>query len=212
MKEMSRYHKSQMEAIHATFEACEKLDRRSKDLLKDMIFPYMEFRKELQNFNERYFVDYCKRVCFQTARSACCSYESIIVFFADEVINYLFGGRDDFPVILERLNRVVSADRCVYLGKNGCLWTVTPISCAMFFCDDAKKAVFSTFPEAQLKWNELLRREKSFTWPDQPVLFDLIEEFFIKLGINTAHMYCHKSPGLLKVKADNKQKFSSYKI
>lgn len=207
MKDMSLYHRMQLESIRAAFEACERLDDRTKAYLRDIALPYMEFRGELDRFNRQYFLDYCKKACFDTKRSACCSYESIIVFFADEVINYLFGGRDDFPVILEKLSSVKPSDYCVYLGEKGCLWTVRPISCAMFFCDNVKKEIFGKFPEAQVLWDELVKKEKSFTWPDRPVLFDLIEEIFIKFGVMTDHMFCHRSPGLLKLKRDHKHNF-----
>ncbi|MEJ5300628.1 MAG: hypothetical protein WHS38_06530 [Thermodesulforhabdaceae bacterium] len=205
MKDMSLYHRMQYESINTTFEACQRLAEKDKSILREMASQYMEFRTELQQFTDRYFSSYCKRICFDTKRSACCSYESIIVFFADEVINYLFGGEQNFPHILEKLRNIKPSDHCVYLGDSGCLWTVRPISCAMFFCDDAKKEIFGTFPEAELEWQDFIRREKLFTWPDQPVLFDILEEFFIKRGVNTPHMYCHRSPGLLKIKARSRQ-------
>lgn len=207
MKDMSLYHRTQLESIRSAFEACEKLDDLTRTHLRNLASPYMEFRRELDQFNERYFLSYCRKACFETKRSACCGYESIIVFFADEVINYLFGGKDDFPIILEKLRRVKASDHCVYLGEEGCLWTIRPISCAMFFCDDVKKEVFWNVPEAQTRWNELVRKEKSFTWPDRPVLFDTIEEVFIKIGVMTDHMYCHRSPGLLKLKQDSRHRF-----
>lgn len=212
MKDMSYYHRDQLESIRKTFEACERLDEESKNYLRKISIPYMEFRKELQEFNKKYFISYCQKACFENGRSACCGYESIIVFFADEVINYVFGGRDDFPIILEKLNRVKPSDHCVYLGDRGCLWTIRPISCAMFFCDDAKRKVFQVFSEAEKIWRELVKKEKSFTWPDKPVLFDLIEEFFIELGIKTGHMYFHNSPGLLKIKSDNRHNFPGLNI
>ncbi|MCX7823223.1 MAG: hypothetical protein N2260_07265 [Syntrophobacterales bacterium] len=207
MKDMSYYHKTQMEAIRIAFEVCEQLDDKSKDYLREMASSYMEFRNELKEFNNKYFYNYCKKSCFETAKSACCSYESIIVFFADEVINYLFGGDKDFPVILKKLQSVKPSQHCVYLGSGGCLWTIIPISCAMFFCNDAKDKIFNSSSQAQAIWNSLLEREKLFTWPDRPVLFDSIEEFFIQRGVSTDHMYCHKSPGLLRLKLNHRNNF-----
>ena len=204
MIDMSPYHRMQYESISIAFEAFQNLTEKDKLFLRDMASQYMEFRRELQQFTDKYFSLYCQKACFDTHRSACCSYESIIVFFADEVINYLFGGERDFPVILDKLRKVKPSDHCVYLGSNGCLWTVRPITCAMFFCDDAKKEIFGKFPEAEIYWQDLLRREKLFTWPDRPVLFDMIEEFFITRGVDTPHMYCHHSPGLLKIKQTSK--------
>ena len=42
------------------------------------------------------------------------------------------------------------------------------------------------------------------TWPDRPVLFDELEKLFIKEGYDSPLMYCHKSPGLLRLKSKSK--------
>jgi len=43
-------------------------------------------------------------------------------------------------------------------------------------------------------------KRKRFTWPDQPVLFDDLESYFMKSGYRSPLMYLHNSPGLLRVK------------
>lgn len=70
----------------------------------------------------------------------------------------------------------------------------------MFLCDKAKDRVLGQASVAKMAWNDLKRREKTFTWPDQPVLFDAIESLFLDAGLRSPLMYLHNSPGLLRVK------------
>ena len=91
-------------------------------------------------------------------------------------------------------------DKCIYLGENGCMWVVKPIVCEMFFCNQAKKKIFETDSKIKEKWNELKKCQKNFTWPDKPVLFDKLEDYFMKAGLFSPLMYMHNSPGLLRVK------------
>ena len=91
-------------------------------------------------------------------------------------------------------------NKCLYLGDKGCLWHVKPIVCEMFLCTKAEKEVLSRTPAAHKAWEELKQKEKSFRWPDQAVLFDDLEEMFIKAGCDSTLMYLHKSPGLLRIK------------
>jgi hypothetical protein len=90
--------------------------------------------------------------------------------------------------------------KCVYLGADGCRWKIKPIVCQMFLCEPAKAKVFRQHPPAESEWNELERLRKKFTWPDRPVLFDIMEKYFMALGCSSALMYMHQSPGLLRVK------------
>ena len=46
----------------------------------------------------------------------------------------------------------------------------------------------------------LAQERKRFTWPDRPVLFDDLEQYFMDAGCTSPHMYLHNSPGLLRVK------------
>ena len=55
------------------------------------------------------------------------------------------------------------------------------------------------------EWELLEQRRKQFTWPDQPVLFDELEEHFLEAGHKSPLMYLHNSPGLLLVKNRGKK-------
>ncbi len=201
MLKISDYNKQHLEAQQKAIEAYRKLSGDEIAFLKWLSAPYMLFRKELDKFNERFFGNYCYETCFLNGKSACCGFESIITFFADEILNIIWGGYENARAIVERLKEPNSTSRCVYLGHQGCIWYLKPISCAMFFCDNAKKHVFSENREALEWWEVLTAHEKGFTWPARPVLFDILEEFFIhKKGVSSPHMYYHSSPGLLRIK------------
>jgi hypothetical protein len=70
----------------------------------------------------------------------------------------------------------------------------------MFLCEYAKKSVFDKDPNAEKQWEKLRWREKRYTWPVRPVLFDKLEDYFIRAGYSSSLMYFHNSPGLLRVK------------
>jgi len=80
------------------------------------------------------------------------------------------------------------------------MWKIKPIVCGMFICDTAKKLALHGSPKLMREWDALKKKEKSFTWPDRPVLFDEIESYFITAGCSSPLMYMHNSPGLLRVK------------
>ena len=103
--------------------------------------------------------------------------------------------------IFNKLEQPNRTSHCVFLGESGCIWSLPPISCAMFLCEKAKRSVFDENPYAKAVWDELLRLEKDYTHPTQPVLFDDIESYFILLGVDSPHMYFHQSPGLLHLKS-----------
>ena len=83
----------------------------------------------------------------------------------------------------------------------------------MFLCDRSKDQVFSKNPELKSEWELLEAKRKRYTWPDQPVLFDDLESYFMKSGYHSPLMYLHNSPGLLRVKqkADAGRKMSPKK-
>lgn len=64
----------------------------------------------------------------------------------------------------------------------------------------SKDQVFGKNPELKKKWEKLEAKRKLFTWPDQPVLFDDLESYFMKTGCRSPLMNLHNSPGLLRVK------------
>jgi hypothetical protein len=70
----------------------------------------------------------------------------------------------------------------------------------MFLCDQAKQSLTSSGNALMTQWKDLRQLEKRFTWPDKPVLFDILEELFIQAGIDSPLMYLHKSPGLIMLK------------
>jgi hypothetical protein len=96
--------------------------------------------------------------------------------------------------------------KCVYLGNKGCVWRTKPVVCEMFLCEHARRTVFSRDPDAQQRWQRLRQREKTYTWPSRPVLFDYLETVFIKAGYDSSLMYFHNSAGLLRVKDQSVKK------
>ncbi len=197
---MNSYNREQFEALAAVRQQLAALSAEGVVQLKKEIYPYLLFRKDVDEYLKRYFSVVCSRQCYRNARSACCSREGIITFFADVVVNALVSG----DTRLEELRKTLQEDRgglkCVYLGPKGCRWRVRPIVCAMFLCDAAQEQVFASHPEAAGAWHELEGRRKSFTWPDRPVLFDRLEAFFLARGLSSPLMYLHNSPGMVMLK------------
>ena len=64
-----------------------------------------------------------------------------------------------------------------------------------------ENAVWRDDPDTTAAFEALRRREKDFTHPDKPVLFDDLERGFRQMGLQTPHMYYHSSPGLVLLKA-----------
>lgn len=197
---MSDYQFEQLEALSQVRLHLKALSRGEKEKLRVLIADYLEFRRQVDRFLETYFGTVCDRTCYQSRLSACCSREGIVTFFADVVINLLMSEETEVDALAKVLGTENTGFKCVYLGRDGCLWRVKPIVCQMFLCEPAKAKVFSEHPEAEAEWLELERRRKQFTWPDRPVLFDAVEKYFIAAGCASALMYLHKSPGLLRVK------------
>ena len=162
---------------------------------------YLQFRREIEDFSQRHFSQICTQRCYQDHYSACCNREGITTFFADVVINVLMSSGEEIDQLLEALSLPGLDLKCVYLGKRGCLWRIKPIVCEMFLCPHAKNSVFDSSPAARRQWQRLRQREKRYTWPSRPVLFDDLESYFIRAGYTSNLMYFHNSPGLLKVKS-----------
>jgi hypothetical protein len=149
---------------------------------------------------ERRFKRVCTTSCFQSQRSACCSRDGIITFFADVVVNVLMSTPDEVVQLHTVLNTIRDDLKCVYLGRQGCLWRIKPIVCQMFLCDAAAEAVFAGKPELKDQWEAFKQEAQQFKWPDRPVLFDTLEKVFLDAGYESPLMYLHTSPGLLQVK------------
>ncbi len=203
LEHVSEYNREQWSSFQAILQACQMLSPSVKEELLASLDPYLKFRRELDAFQEEYFTPICRPACYETRLSACCGFESIFTFFADEVITFLVATPEELSRLFDVLQRPNKTTHCVYLGAEGCLWKMRPISCAMFFCDEARKTLFERSPEAEQLWLDFQGREKTFTRPTQKILFDDLEAFFIGLKADSPHMYYHKSPGLLRLKAQS---------
>ena len=197
---LSEYQKEQYESLQIVREYFSCSGRAEKERLLDLAKDYLVFRRRVQGFLSEYFGEVCRLKCYQSRLSACCSREGIITFFADVVLNALLSTDER----LDRLSATLAQDKpgykCIYLGSSGCLWNLKPIVCEMFLCDSAKRLVFEKHPKAALEWRKFRSEEKLFKWPDRPVLFDQIENTFMKAGFRSPLMYLNNSPGLLLIK------------
>lgn len=197
---MNDYEREQFEALTIVKDGLSRMDALQRWRLLEATADYMQFRRSVDQFLNRYFNTICTETCFNSHTSACCSKDGIITFFADAVVNALNATTTQLDRLIAVLGQVNTGHRCVYLGADGCLWTVRPVVCAMFLCDRAKKSVFDTTPEASAIWQRLREQEKRFKWPDRPVPFDYLERVFLDMGYRSTLMHLNLSPGLLRVK------------
>lgn len=197
---MNEYQQEQLEALKIVRHGLLRLSDSDLIQLTEKVSDYMLFRQSVDNFLNRYFSDVCTHTCYLSRTSACCSKDGILTFFADTVVNALHAAPAQLDRLETVLNRVNGGHRCVYLGRDGCMWTVRPVVCAMFLCDRAMNRVFSDAPQARKVWAWFRRHEKTFKWPDRPVLFDDLEKVFLDLGYRSTLMHLNLSPGLLRVK------------
>lgn len=197
---MNSYQKEQQHALNLVTDFLSQLAPDQLRNLRQKISPYLLFRESIDDFFAEHFSGICTRACYRSRRSACCSKDGIITFFADVMINVLCSTSRQ----VNRLAKAIEAPRwgtkCIYLGENGCLWQVRPSVCAMFFCENAQQKAFSENPQAMVTWQNLQDEERRFKWPDRPVLFDWLEQYVINCGYDSPLMYLHNSPGLIRVK------------
>lgn len=207
---MSEYNREQSEAILLVRHHFRTLSSSELARLEARTRNYLRFREEVDRFLQHYFSEVCTQKCYQDNYSACCGRDGITAFFADVAINVLVSLDKEIDRLLEVLSLPNLGMKCVYLGDRGCLWRIKPIVCEMFLCEHARKTVFDKDPLALKEWERLKRREKRYTWPNRPVLFDDLETCFIRAGYSSSLMYFHNSPGLLRVKnlAMRKRTFS----
>lgn len=198
---LSEYNLEQLSTLRMVREHLASLgDAKTRDLER-RVDDYLVFRKDVEDFQTRHLSNLCTSKCFSSRVSACCNREGIMTFFADCVINALVASATQLDAMEEGLLRDADDDfRCVYLSPRGCLWTLKPIVCEMFLCPEAKRMLFSGHPGRRKEWDALCRKERHFTWPDHPALFDILEAEFMAAGHDSPLMYCHKSPGLIRVK------------
>lgn len=199
---MNSYQKEQFEAFSMVDGTIRDLSGKEISALDVEIKNYIEFRKDVDNFVNKWFKDVCSVACFKSRKSACCSREGIVTFFADVFINVLTSRPGETEKIMDVLKNENTGLKCIYLGEAGCIWRIKPIVCQMFLCDRAKEKVFQKRRDLAAHWDRLKQREKAFTWPDRPVLFDDIESLFLSKGLSSPLMYLHNSPGLVKIKRD----------
>jgi hypothetical protein len=202
---MNAYQKEQLDAFVLVVDFLETLADIDKSQLKTKVHDYLAFRNQVDDFLGRHFSRVCTAKCFRSHLSACCSKDGIITFFADVVINVLFSTRTELDLLLKAIQTEQPSVKCIYLGEKGCFWRIKPIICEMFLCDSAKKIIFETDASAKIEWTRLKAAAKRFRWPDQPVLFDWIEDLFIAKGYSSPLMYLHNSPGLLHIKQKARQ-------
>ncbi|MBW1842297.1 MAG: hypothetical protein JRI75_10970 [Deltaproteobacteria bacterium] len=197
---MNAYQKEQAETLNMVCRHLGTISDKDRLALLSQISDYLLFRDEVDAFLRKHFEITCTQNCYQSGVSACCSREGIITFFGDVVINVLVSGETEIKGLATVLQRPNTGFKCIYLGGQGCMWRIKPMVCEMFLCEQAKKEVFGLKPWADKLWQELKRREKLYRWPDQPVLFDDLERYFMARGYSSPLMYLHNSPGLLRVK------------
>jgi hypothetical protein len=117
------------------------------------------------------------------------------------VINLLLSSPAEIDALFLAVSHPTIGPNCVYLSREGCLWRLKPIVCEMFLCDHVKTRVLGEDPALRSRWERLRRRERLYTWPTRPVLFDELEALLRAAGLDSPLMYFHKSPGLLRLKA-----------
>jgi len=188
----------------------EGLSQSGVGQMKRRIRNYMRFRTDVADFQSLNFSEICTHKCFTSQTSACCGREGIATFFADVVINVLLSSVGEVDAVLQALFTDRGGFKCVYLTEDGCVWRLKPIVCEMFLCRQAKETVFSTSDALRNRWESLRRRERRYTWPSRPVLFDELEEVFIRAGYDSPLMYFHRSPGLLRVKERSRSERSEF--
>lgn len=196
---MNPYHQEQIEAVSMVQAHLENNPPARQELLR-LAGDYLAFRAQVDSFLSTHFSKVCTQTCYQNRLSACCSREGIVTFFADIVVNGLVSASKEIADLISVLRQPNTGFKCVYLTAKGCRWKVKPIVCEMFLCDRAKEAVFAQNLPLKSEWKMIEEKRKSFTWPDQPVLFDRLESYFLRAGRQSPLMYLHNSPGLLRVK------------
>ena len=149
---MSSYQQEQLEALKIMLEYRQSRPEAELRELADLTAEYLAFRKDVNTFLVKHLCGICTQKCYQSRLSACCSKEGIITFFADWVINIACSSKVEIDTLIRVLTKPNEGFKCIYLGRDGCLWHVKPIVCEMFICDTAREKVFHSNPAAQKKW------------------------------------------------------------
>ncbi len=195
---MNEYQIEQLEALQIVRQHPDAA--AGQPAIKAEIERYHDFRTRTAIFHQAHFEQTCTEKCYFSNLSACCSKDGIIIFFADVVINALASSAAELDLLEHAIAHPPYPGKCIFLTHKGCLWRVKPIVCEMFVCQTAKNAAFENDPQAAEQWEAFEKERKTFTWPDQPVLFEHLERLFLDLGAESSLMHIHKSPGLLRIK------------
>ena len=201
----SEYNKDQLTAIQTVRVHLKGHMPEGLDDLEEEISAYLQFRRDVAAFQKIHLWDICTSKCFTSQVSACCNREGIATFFGDVVVNALFSSPKELDALEKALANDKGGFKCVYLTDTGCAWHLKPIVCEMFLCDHAKEMLSKKQESLIEEWEGLRNRERQYTWPDKPVLFDGLEDVFIRAGLYSPLMYFHKSPGLLRIKNKSKE-------
>lgn len=197
---MNDYQQQQWDALQLARGALGRLSREERKALESELVDYLQFRRQVDLFLQTHFSKRCTASCYRNRRSACCSKDGIITFWADVVINLTVSDETGLAGMERSLTEPLHAHKCTYLGRKGCLWGIRPLGCTMFLCDDVQDAVFGDDGGLQRQWALLNEQAKGFRWPDRPVLFDRLETFFMARGCRSPIMYINTSPGLIRIK------------
>jgi hypothetical protein len=197
---MNEYQKEQWDALHLGKRLLSLIGVVEVERLKGAILPYLEFRRQVDDFLATYLGARCNQSCFANSRSACCSKDGIIIFWADVTINALCSDEIRLADLERAIERPFQDTKCIFLGPQGCHWKVRPLVCAMFLCDPVREEVIKLGNGVEDKWGALLRRAQDFRWPNKPVLFDYLETYFMALGGRSSLMHINSSPGLMRIK------------
>lgn len=196
---MNPYQTEQLEALNQIIKHIDLLG----SLQENAIRSYLLFRRQLDEFSKSHFAAFCTRACFESRISACCSKDGIITFWGDMVINVAKADRHQINDLFTAIETPLYAEKCIYLGEDGCRWKIRPLGCALFLCDQVQDAVLAPNPDLHRRWEAFQSKAKTFRWPDRPVLFDHLEQVFMDAGCRSPLMYINTSPGLLRVKQSN---------
>ena len=197
---MNEYQQEQWSALNQIVGTMASIEALTSAALCHDIDVYLQFRAQMEGFLNQHFGQFCNQACFERQRSACCSKDGIITFWADHVINAKCSDNLQLEGLRSAIRRPLREDKCIYLGNSGCLWKVRPLGCAMFLCDAVQRDVFKDQPSNERIWLDFLQSAKTYRWPDRPVLFDRLEQLFMAAGCHSTLMYLNTSPGLLRVK------------
>lgn len=197
---MNTYQKEHRDTFRLVMAYLDAHSAAERNYLFNLSKAYVDFRRKLEIFQQAHVAEFCAAKCYQSRLSACCSRDSIVVYFADVVVNCLHSGVSAIDRMVKVLQGSNHGHRCIYLTPAGCRWRISPIVCAMFLCDEAESCMRDDSVSVAEQWLAFEKERRKFTWPDRPVLFDALEGRFLDAGLSSPLMHLNSSPGLLALK------------